>query len=376
MTTAAIRITIKQYLLALAEAIGRVIAALALSSLFTVLLIRVIGGDIHLALWSLWDGAFGSPYKLGNTLVATTPLLLTGLGVAIAFQCKIWNIGGEGQFLVGSLACSALAINCHFVSNLPPVLLLPIILLGSLAAGAAWAGISAALKAWREVPEVISTIMLNFVAIYLLSYMVNGPMERPDHSQPATQMLQGNATLPLFSQILPSLFPPSPLHIGFLMALIATVGVWILIYKTPIGFCMKLVGANTDAARLSGISVNGVMTTAMLMSGCLCGLAGGIELCGRIGFIPEGYSPGYGFQAIAVALLGRLSPIGVLIASIFIGALSVGCQNMERTAGINHQVGYIIQAVALLALLATQWPGWSNLLPRRLSKASQSKNPA
>jgi simple sugar transport system permease protein len=144
-----------------------------------------------------------------------------------------------------------------------------------------------------------------------------------------------------------------------------------MMYRTRLGFAMKLVGANSEAARLAGISVNGIVLTAMICSGALCGLAGGIELCGRIGFIPEGYSPGYGYQAIAVALLGRLSPIGVFFAALFIGALSVGCRNMERTAGIDFQVGYIIQAVALLALLATQWPGWSTIL-KKPAKSTQS----
>ena len=355
---------------AFAGAIGRVIAALVLSAIVSILLIQGVGGNVPLALSSLWDGAFGSPYKLGNTLVASTPLLLTGLGVAIAFRCQMWNIGGEGQFLVGCLACSALAVNCPLTNKLGLPLLMPIILAASAAAGAAWASIAAFLKTWRAVPEVISTIMLNSIAVELLSYLVNGPMERSDHSQPATEMLQPAATLPYLYQLFPKLFAPSPLHVGFIIALVMVGVVYVLIAMTPSGFAMKLVGANMDAARLSGVAVNRVLITSMLWSGALCGLAGGVELTGRVGFIPEGYLPGYGYQAIAVALLGRLSPIGVLLSALFIGALSVGCQNMERTAGIAHEMGLMIQAVALLALLATQWTGWSNVLPELLRRFS------
>jgi len=343
----------------------RIVAALVLASLTTVLLIHAIGGNVRLAIWSLWDGAFGSPYNLGNTLVATTPLLFTGLGVAVAFRCRMWNIGGEGQFLVGSLAASAIALNCRLTAGLAAQVLIPIMLSGSIIAGAVWASIAAVLKTWRQVPEVISTIMLNFVAIELLSYLVNGPMERTDHSQPATDVLGASATLPLMSDLLPKLFAPSPLHIGFFLALVIAAVVTALLGWTRLGYAMKLVGANSDAARLAGVSVNATLIFAMLCSGALCGLAGGVELSGRVGFIPEGYSPGYGFEAVAVALLGRLSPIGVIFSALFIGALSVGCQNMERSAGIAHEMGLIIQAVALLALLATQWTGWTALFTRK-----------
>jgi ABC-type uncharacterized transport system permease subunit len=362
------------WLLLLCGAIGRIVAALIISAGVSILFIHAIGGNVRLAMWSLWDGAFGDPYNLGNTLVSAIPLILSGLGVAVAFRCRMWNIGGEGQFLVGCLAASALALNAPFTKELSPWIVILLMLAGSFVAGAVWAGIAAVLKTWRNVPEVISTIMLNFVAIYLVSYLVSGPMERPDHSQPATAMLSSVDRLPLLNVLLPRVFAPSPLHIGCLLAIVSAVAVFLCMNYTRLGFSMKLVGANVDAARLAGVSVSSTLIIAMVFSGALCGLAGGVELCGRIGFIPENYSPGYGFEAIAVALLGRLSPIGVILSAVFIGALSVGCQNMERNAGIAHEMGFIIQAVALLTLLATQWPGWSTLLLKfaRLSHRSTS----
>ncbi|HEX5322630.1 MAG TPA: hypothetical protein VFW40_02510, partial [Capsulimonadaceae bacterium] len=184
-----------------------------------------------------------------------------------------------------------------------------------------------------------------------LSYLVNGPMERPDHSQPATEPLGATATLPLFSQ-------QSPLHAGFVIALVAALVIWLLFSATRTGFGVKVVGENPDAARLAGIPVERTLLVAMLWSGALCGLAGAAELSGVVGFIPEGYSPGYGYQAIAVALLGRLNPIGIVLSALFFGALLAGSENMERSAGIDHNVGYVIQAVSLLVLLGAQWVRW------------------
>jgi len=324
---------------------------LVVAGLITVLVIVAARGSVSLALTSLWQGAFGNPYAFGTTLVRMTPLLLTGLGVAIAFKARMWNIGGEGQFLVGALLASCLALNCPATRSLPAGFLLPVMMLGGALAGAAWAFLAGWLRTSRNVPEVISTIMLNFVAIELLSYLVNGPMERPDHSQPATETLGAAATLPQFST-------QSPLHAGFVLAILAAVVVWLFLSWTRTGFSIKVLGANPDTARLAGIPVERTMLAAMLASGALCGLAGAVELSGVVGFIPEGYSPGYGYQAIAVALLGRLNPLGIVLSALFFGALLAGSENMERSAGIDHNVGYVIQAVSLLVLLGAQWVRW------------------
>ena len=333
------------------QGIARAALAIVVAAVVTTIVIALARGNISLAFSALWQGAFGSPYAIGTTLVRATPLLLTGLGVAIAFKARMWNIGGEGQFLVGALLASFLAVNCPVVRSWPSGLLLPAMMLGGCVAGGAWALISGWLKTVRNVPEVISTIMLNFVAIELLSYLVNGPLERPDHSQPATEIISAQATLPI-------IWRETPLHAGFLLALAAALVVGVFLAATRTGFAIKVVGANADAARVAGIRVERTLLAAMLWSGALCGLAGAVELSGVVGFIPEGYSPGYGYQAIAVALLGRLTPVGIVLSALFFGALSAGSDNMERMAGIDHNVGYVIQAVSLLVLLGAQWVRW------------------
>ena len=348
----------------------RVLLALLLSLLFTTAVIAPAGGDPRAALTALWEGAFGSPYALGSSLVRATPLLLTGLGVAVALQARLWNIGGEGQFLMGALGAAFLASRFGPNPTLPSAVILPVLLAASALAGAIWAALAALLKTLRGVPEVIATIMLNFVAAELLSYLVNGPMQRADHTQPATEPLSSAASLPLLSDWLPRL-PPSPLHLGFGLALIAAVLTAVFLSRTATGFTLKVVGANAEAARLAGIDVPRAFVVAMLWSGGLCGLAGGVELTGVVGFIPEGYDPGYGFTAIAVALLGRMNPVGIVFSALFFGALGAGCDNMERMAGIAHEIGYIIQAFALLALLASQWPGWGGLLVRATRRWKQ-----
>jgi general nucleoside transport system permease protein len=342
----------------LLDNVVRVTLALLVSVIITGILVRLVGGNVLFALRCLVDGAFGNTYSFGTTLVATTPLLLTGLGVGVAFRCRMWNIGGEGQYLIGCLACSATALNCPWTAHLPAVMLVSTMLVAAFLAGGAWAAIAAALKLWRSVPEVISTIMLNFIAFELLSYLVNGPLQRPDRSQPATAFLDNSARLPLLS-VLNSVFRGTPLHVGCLLAVIVLVLVYVLLNSTRFGFSTAIVGANSTAAELAGIPVKKTLLVAMLLSGSLCGLAGGVELCGNIGCVYEGYQPGYGFEAVAVALLGKLSPLGICMAALFVGALSVGCQNMERTAGIAHETGLMIQALALLTLLVLQWKGWS-----------------
>jgi simple sugar transport system permease protein len=231
-------------------------------------------------------------------------------------------------------------------------------LIGGAVAGALWAGLAAVLKVWRGVPEVISTIMLNYVATELMSYLVNGPMQRADHSQPATDMLPDSASLPIIWQ-------GTPAHAGLIVALAACAVVWLLMNRTPTGFAIDAVGANPIAARVAGYSVPRTLVVAMLWSGGLCGLAGATMLSGYLGFIPEGYTPGYGFTAIAVALLGRLNVVGIVLAALLFGALTAGAGNMERSAGIGHELGQVIQAVILLVLLISQWDGWSKLLLRR-----------
>jgi len=296
------------------------------------------------ALRALFAGAFGSWYAFGSgTLVRATPLILTGLAVAIAFRAGVFNIGAEGQFLVGAMAQAAVALS---LPALPAVVLLPVALGSGMVAGAAWAWIAAVLRNRFRVLEVISTIMLNFVALYLVSYLVRGPLQEATHIYPQTSAIMDAARLP-------RLGTTTRLHLGFAIAVIACVAAWWMMKHTAAGFRLRAVGANPFAARSAGlIDTERTSTRAFLASGALAGLAGAIEVAGVTFALYENISPGYGFTAIAVALLARLHPLGVIVTGITFGALEAGAAAMQRDAGVPSVVVSVIEALIILALVA------------------------
>jgi len=296
------------------------------------------------ALRALLAGAFGSWYAFGSgTLVRATPLILTGLAVAIAFRAGVFNIGAEGQFLMGAVAQATIALTLH---SLPAFLLLPLTLAAGMLAGAAWAWIAAVLRTRFHVLEVISTIMLNFVALYLVSYLVRGPLQEPTHIYPQTSSIVDAARLPRFGST-------TRLHLGFAIAVVACLAAWWVIRNTAAGFRLRAVGANPFAARSAGlINIEQTTTRAFLVSGALAGLAGAIEVAGVTFALYENISPGYGFTAIAVALLARLQPAGVIITGIAFGALEAGAAAMQRDAGVPSVVVSVVEAIIILALVA------------------------
>jgi simple sugar transport system permease protein len=296
------------------------------------------------ALRALLAGAFGSWYAFGSgTLVRATPLILTGLAVAIAFRAGVFNIGAEGQFIVGAAAATAAALAMH---SLPAFILVPSMLVLGFGAGALWAWIAAILRARFHVLEVISTIMLNFVALHLVSYLVRGPLQEPTHIYPQTVTFVDAARLPRFGST-------TRLHLGFLVAVLACVAAWFVVRYTAAGFRLRAVGANPDAARSAGM-IDAARTTmrAFLISGALAGLAGAIEVSGVTYALYENISPGYGFTAIAVALLAQLNPLAVVGTGILFGALEAGATAMQRDAGVPSVVVSIVEALIILVLLA------------------------
>jgi simple sugar transport system permease protein len=309
-------------------------------------ILAATGFDVGRAAGALVSGGFGSWYAFGSgTLVRATPLLLTGLAVAIAFRGGVLNIGAEGQFLVGAAAATALALRS---SSIAGAIAIPAVLLVGAAAGAGWAGVAALLRSRFHVLEVISTILLNFVAIYLLSYLVRGPMQEPTHVYPQTLTIPISVQLPRFASA-------TRLHVGFAIAVLACACAWWLIEYTASGFRLRAVGANPRAAWSAGqIDVPRVTTRAFLISGALAGLAGAIEVCGVTYALYENISPGYGYTAIAVALLARLNPAGVIIAGTLFGALEAGGSAMQRDAGVPSVVVSVIEAGIILALVVFQ----------------------
>jgi len=309
-------------------------------------LLAATGFDIPHAVRALANGAFGSWYALGSgTLVRATPLILTGLAVAIAFRAGVFNIGAEGQFLVGAAAGAAIALAAH---SLPRAVAIPAILLGGAVAGGAWASIAAVLRVRFHVLEVISTIMLNFIAANLVSYLVRGPLQEPTHVYPQTTTFALAAQLPRFGAT-------TRLHVGFAIAVAACIAGWWLMRHTAGGFRLRAVGANPSAARSAGgIDVERVTMRAFLVSGALAGLAGAIEVSGVTYALYENISPGYGYTAIAVALLARLDAAAVIGTGILFGALEAGASAMQRDAGVPSVVVSVVEAGIILGLVALE----------------------
>lgn len=314
--------------------------------LLTALMLSAAGFDVVHAIEALAAGAVGSPDAvMSSTLVRATPLILTGLAVAVAFQAGVFNIGAEGQFLVGAAASTALAL---LLRNLWSPLLIAVVLLGGAAAGAGCAWIAAELRARFHVLEVISTIMLNFVAAYLISYLVRGPLQEPTHIYPQTESIVAAARLP-------TLVPGTRLHLGFVLACAACLAARWIIRRTSAGFRLRAVGANPHAARSAGrIDVNRVATGVFLLSGALAGLAGAIEVTGVTFALYENISPGYGYTAIAVALLARLDAAAVIGTGVLFGALEAGASAMQRDAGVPSVVVSIVEAAVILVLVSVQ----------------------
>lgn len=317
--------------------------ALGLAALAGVVLL--IGASPIAVARALWQGAFGTRYNAADTVVQTIPLLLTGLGVALAFRCQLFNIGAEGQLLVGAMGATWVGT----MHGVPAPIHLPLTLLAGAAAGAAWAGIAAAMKIYRGVQEVLSTLLLNFVALQLLAWMVRGPLQETAKAFPQSDPIAIPARFAL-------LIPQTRLHSGVLLALILAFAVWFYLRWTAGGFALRAVGAGAEAAEAAGIPLNRTLTTAFLLSGALSGLAGAVQMCGVLYRLSEGFSPGYGYTAIAVALLANLNPLGVIPSALFFGALTAGgVAVQQRIPGVSAVVVQILQAVTLFALLGYAW---------------------
>ncbi|MFQ5666222.1 MAG: ABC transporter permease [Candidatus Binatia bacterium] len=333
---------------ALAAHVLPAVLALAGALLVSAAIIAASGHNPYTAFAALLRGAFGSVDSLSEVAVKTCPLLLTGLAIAVSFQAGVWNIGAEGQLLMGALAVAALGTHVPIV---PAWLDLGVNLAVAAALGAAWAGVAGHLKVRRNVNEVISTIMLNFVALGLISYLVHGPLMEAGGRYPQT-----DAIVPALW--MPRLAPPHRVHLGLVIALLSAAGLHVLLYRTVVGYEMRAAGLNPQAARLAGVDVDRRLLLALMLSGALAGLAGGIEVSAVTRRMYEHFSPGWGFTAIAVGLLGQLSPAGVTVAAFFFGTLDAGSNAMQRIAGVSSVLVSIVQATVILFLVALERRRW------------------
>lgn len=318
--------------------------AIALGSTFVIaaLLAMIAGGNPFAVFSQILIGAFGSKFALLETLNRATPLIFTGLSVAVAFRAKLWNIGAEAQLYAGAVVTVLLGTGAL---NLPAPVLLVTMAVASMIAGAVLLLIPALLKTRLGVDEVVTTLLFNFIFLLFVSYLLEGPMKDPmGMGWPKSQRLIEEARLPRIVEGL-------RLHWGFALALISAVIVWIIDAKTTLGFEMRAVGQNADAARFAGIPVTKVILKTALLSGGLAALAGFSEVAGLKGSLTLDLSPGFGYTGIVVAMLALLHPLGVIAAALFVAAIFVGADSMSRAIGVPTYLADIMLATALLLMV-------------------------
>lgn len=316
-------------------------AAFLLALAAGAVLIVLWGGNPLTAYRALAGGAFGSWNSVAETLLRSIPLTFAGLAVAIAFRGGAFNVGAEGQLYVGGTAA---AIASLWLPALPGYVLLPLMMAAAMAAGALWAGLAGMLKLRFGASELITTIMLTYVAIYLVSYLLRGPWQEAAGYLPQTDRLPSAARFA-------GLIPATRLHVGFLITLATVALTQFLLWRTVWGYRLRVTGINARAAMAAGMAVGGLSMSAFLASGALAGMAGFMEVVGVQHRMIENLSPGFGYTGIIVALLGQTSPLGVLIAAILFAGLQVGATTMEAAAGVPATLTVIIQALVVLFLI-------------------------
>jgi simple sugar transport system permease protein len=312
------------------------------------IVIALAGGDPFAAYVGLFEGAFGSASALSETTVWATPYIFAGLAVALAFKGGLFNIGAEGQLAFGAVASALVGFSLPQLGvNLPAILFVPLTVGAGVLAGAIWGAIPGWLKARFGGHEVINTIMMNYVALNITSFLLNGPMKDPNPANVSarTPMISDSARIP-------PIVEGFRMHWGFILALLVAALIWWLLWKTTLGFEIRTTGTNPDAARYAGINVKRMIVITMVLSGALAGLAGSIEVTALNYRHELGFSIGYGFDAIAIALLGKTHPMGVVLASILFGAMKNGATRMQFMTQIPVDIISVIQALILLFVAA------------------------
>jgi simple sugar transport system permease protein len=343
------------------QKLGTPIVSAALAIAVGSIIILASGYDPAAAFAALFKGAFGSPKAVGDTLLKSTPLILTGLAVAYGFRAGLFNIGAEGQLFMGGLAATALGLS---LAGLPWWVMVPLMLLAAILAGASWAFVPALLKAKIGAHEVITTMMFTYIGRYLVSYLVNGPLKEPGNI-PQTPALEPAGQLPriasLFSEGTLETVPFLNLgrgHMGIFVALAAAVIIWLILKYTTLGYENRAVGFNRWASEAAGISVQWTTVKALCISGSLAGLAGAVEVMGVHHRLFDQFSSGFGFTGIAVALLAKNHPLGVIPAAVLFGALSAGATTMQFEAKVPQDIISIIQALVIFFVAAEEIVMW------------------
>lgn len=319
------------------------------------LVIWAAGGNPFQAYLGLAQGAFGSVAAWSETMIWATPYIFAGLAVALGFKAGLFNIGAEGQLTLGAVAAALVGYGLPQLlhTNIPAIIHIPLTILAGVAAGGFWAAIPGWLKARFGGHEVINTIMMNYIALNLTSYLLNGPMKDPSPNNVLARtpkIAESARFVPIFSGL--------RLHWGFVIALLCALLIWWLLWKTTLGFEIRMTGANPNAARYAGVNVRRTIILSMTMSGMLAGLAGAIEVTALNYRHELGFATGYGFDSIAIALLGKNHPAGVVLAAILFGAMRNGATRMQFLTQIPVDVISVIQALILLFVAADAIVRW------------------
>ena len=303
-------------------------------------LIALAGANVLDAYGVMFASALDSKFNLVETMVKATPLILTGLAVAIAFRAKFWNIGAEGQFLLGAMA----AVFVGTQESLPAWSLVPLMIVAGILAGGLWAVLPAVLKTRFKVDDVVTTLLLNFIVFYAMMALLDGPWKDPLSGYPDSPDILAAAEFPI-------LLHATRLHLGVLLALVAAVFVWWLMRFTTLGFAIRAVGENPRASAYAGHDVTRVIVITALISGGLAGLAGVGEAAGLHFQVMAGISTGYGYTGIVIATLARLNPLGVVPSAIFFAIVITGAEAMSRATGVPVFLAEVIQGTALMTML-------------------------
>lgn len=331
-------------LLSIWRSISVPITSVILAALVGSIILLISGANPIAAYLALAEGAFGTPTAIGRTLEKATPLIFGGLAVAFAFKAGLFNIGGQGQLLIGAIVAAALGFG---IQGLPFFIHMPLALIGGSLAGALYGAIPGALKAYTGAHEVITTIMLNFIAINITDYLADGPWKDAGIVARTPAILE-TAEIPVWGNI------PA----GFVIALLASVATWYLLYKTTTGYEIRTVGLNPNAAKYAGIGVSYTIILTMAISGFLAGMGGAIETLGVVGRYQPGFNVGLGFDGITIALLAKTSPLGVIPAALLVGAMQAGSSQMQFDADVPFQIIDVIQALILFFVSADVLVRW------------------
>jgi simple sugar transport system permease protein len=361
----------KEWLSRLVDALLPVFATLAALLVGAVMLLFLRVNPIQ-AYAALWDGAFGSANAVAETLVKATPLLLVALGICISFRGDVINIGGEGQMVIGAILATWLGLT---FTDWPGWVMIPVAMLAGFIGGAIWGGIPGFLKAYFNVNEILSTVMMNAIAVQLMNFLLRGPMIDPSQAELASKIPQ---TARLIEAFRLARWVPTRLHLGALVAVVLAVLVYILLWRTTLGYRIRAVGQNPHASRYAGINVKRHVVMALLLSGAFAGLAGAVQVYGvNYRMITDGSASGFtgsaGFNGIVAALFGQLHPIWSIPASVLFGALLVGANSMQRAMQVPSALITAMNGLVVVFVVSSEI--WRRRRQRRrLAAASETES--